>query len=233
MKKFIGIILFVLVSMPNISNAGAVYTTLDDLESGVRNKIAFPSKSLPDSVVTQACKDGLLAVSVEIGGIEAIYMIVTDTNVAFYTIPDSIVEVTKITLINTKRTNSVRAMDPEQYEYSAEKMPTELGVAYGSDDKDVPFTYDIWSDTIQLTPIPNRIDTIYLKCYIEHQNIDSTDTLLLRPAYTEAALWYAASICEDYLRDYETSLYFYAKYEKKMSKLLARYRPKYARGQTQ
>lgn len=231
MKKLTLVILLLVSTLSQPTNAAtSVYTTLGSMMSGVRNKIAEYSKALPDSVVKQACRDGLLAVSTEAGGLYAHYRIVTDTNVSFYAIPDTIVEVAKVTLINGKIVRSIRPIDPDYYEYTGEQLPTQLGQSFNSDESDVPFGYDVWADTIQFSPAPVKIDTVYLKCLVEHPRIDSTGTILLKPSFTEAALWYACQIACEYLQDYEKSAYFEQKYEKKIAKLLVRYRPKYARG---
>ena len=216
MKKYLFILLF-----PAVVWADAPITTYAQFKTAVRRIVGISSTSLiPDTSLSADANAALLWTSVDVGGIQAQFRIVTVADQAFYAIPDTICEILTVSFISEDGgTHSVRSWPPEIYE---DVVPTgNPALLSGEAEDDVPIAFNYWSDTLQLMPRPvNADDSVVLKCHVEY-TVDST--LQLKAAYLEAAKFYCAYLTMMNLRNYEEAGIFLGYYEVLRKKLRARY----------
>ena len=211
---------------------GAIIENRDDFQDYVRQITGLESTALmPDTTLNAIIQEAVLWTSVECGGVEAQYRILTVAGQAWYDVPDSVTEILYATLLSKDReTYSVKAYYPQWF--GDTESPSSLGdEASDETEDDFPFGYNYWADTLQLFPIPNRVDTLVLKCYIEHpifQGTDSTnDTLQFKPPYTSAAIDLAASEALYAVEMFDKSALWFAKYERKRNALRGIYQRKF------
>ncbi|MCK5612803.1 hypothetical protein KAR91_63610, partial [Candidatus Pacearchaeota archaeon] len=213
MKKYLFILLF-----PMIVSADPAITTFDQFKTAVRRTVDNESAVLiPDTSLTQDANAALVWTSIDVGGIQAQYRIVTVANQAFYAIPDTISEILTVSFISSDGgTHSVRSWPPEIYEdIIPTGSPTLLS---GEDEKAIPIAFNYWADTLQLMPRPvHDDDSVILKCHVEY-TVDSS-TLQLKAGYIEAAKFYCAYLTSIDLRLFEEATFFLAQYEILRTKL--------------
>lgn len=175
---------------------------------------------LPDSVLIGFAKRAILWTSTDIGGVEATFLIVTDTLQRFYAFPDTVTEILFATLVNENVTYSIKAFSPAYYEDIFEQT------ALQKDGEDqIPQAYNLWADTIQFLPTPIRVDSVYFKCYVEHSAVTAVgDDILLRPAYIEAALEYCCYLVYKRWEEFDKAAIHRQDYEALGTKLTNRYR---------
>ena len=189
MKKLILAIIIVLMA-GIVAFVDSSLTNFDDFAVMVRHKTRISNKSvMPDSTLWDLCSESLIWTSVDAGGLEVTHRIQTVAQTVFYVLPDSLTSINRVTMLTSDgETKSLKQWYPEFFDYF--NLPT---IAGGDGDKS-PIAYDYWSDTIQMMPEPVRVDTIYIKAWVEHPPTDTAvanDTIRLRPGYAMAALDYA------------------------------------------
>lgn len=174
---------------------------------------------LPDSVLIGFSQRALLWTSSDIGGIEAIYRVITDTLQQFYAMPDTIVEILFATLLNGNVVHSMKVFDPAYFE-----DVFEITSLMQDDELAVPQAYNYWADSVQFLPTPIKRDTVYFKCYIEHPYVDdSADTVRLRSAYIEAALEWCCHLVYKRWQEPIPAAMHLAHYEALRQKLIGKY----------
>lgn len=211
MKKLI--IFFILI--PTLVFSGETYPNMDDFMVGVRDELGvYSSTLLSDTVLVKTCSSALVWTSVDAGGVEAQFKFDTVDEQIFYVVADSIVEIVAATLVRDNATYDLKAFHPQYFEqkFNQEEIveeDTESGPSQG---------YHLWADTLQLFPTPRTIDSIYLKCFVEHKAIlDTTGfaavTIDLRPAFTLVALAWACYLTLDQLDEFEKANVYLARYD--------------------
>ncbi len=218
--KTVLVILLLLVLTSPVSASSAI-DTVSDFMQAVRWIVHCSNDDmLPDSVLLGLTDRSLVWVSTDIGGIEAIYRIITAASTEFYAFPDTVTEILYATLIDDSETFSIKAFSPAFYEDAFNKQTTlESGVG-----DQQPRAYNYWADTIQLLPIPINVDTIYFKCYVEHPLTDAaTDTIRLRSPYVEAALEWCCHLVYKRWQEPGPAAMHLANYEGLRAKLITRY----------
>jgi hypothetical protein len=191
MKTLTLLVCFVL--MVTCAYAGAPVSTLGKMADEVRILTGLESTSLlPDSSLNQFCAEALVWTSTDIGGVEFQFRFVTVAEQAYYAIPDTITEVLYASFRTQEGgTRSIKAWYPQFFE---DLQIGDLNNLNPSEN-DLPYAYHYWSDTVQLLPAPARADdTVTIAGYVEHRLVtDDSMTINMTPAFTEAAVYYAAS----------------------------------------
>ena len=160
-------------------------------------------------MLTQFCQEALIFTSNDKGGVESRVRIIAAVSQPFYRLPDTLVEILGSTTIGNLATKSIRSMPP-QYAEGLNITPKLAGVSESS----VPLAYFYWDDTLQLIPIPSKVDTSYFFCYVEHPRLTlDTATIRLLPAFTEAAIYYVAGKIMERLEEYDHAAYFFTRYD--------------------
>ncbi len=223
--RIILLAVLVLVCAVGTTNADAVYSTDTALSNIVAQTCDVDTLGQCIARITlfNYVWQSLLWTSVDIGGVEAQYKITTIADSAWYVLPDTIVRILHVSMItNDNETRSVKAIYPVYYEDVGGTVTRSMGVSA----EDLPIGYNYWADTLQLMPVPSRDDdTLILKCFVEHPYTIGSGfgTIHLKPAYTEAAFYYACHLTLRAMgRDAEADKY-YALYEKTRDRLRARY----------
>lgn len=221
MKKLVLLLLLFLL-LPKDISAGATYSTIKDFMVGVRDELKnYSTVLLSDTVLVKTVSRALVWTSVDAGGVEVQYKFDTEAGTAFYTLPDSIVEIVHATLIRGTRTKNIKAWHPQFFE---DKFPnvSELKPSAGDGNGGYPQAYNVWANTLQLFPIPVEVDSIYLKCFVEHEECRDTvlasygaDTMLIQmlPAFQEVAMAYACYLTLGNIGEHEEAAIFLARYD--------------------
>ncbi len=221
--------LFIVLIMVSVVFGGTVVSNMTQFKAKVRQRTGITSTSLlPDTTLTQLIQSAVLWTSTEVGGVESQHRFVTVAEQAMYAIPDTITSVLYTSVLSEDGgTHSIKAFMPELVE--------DVGGAVKIDptnDEVSPSFYNIWADSIQIIPIPQRVDTVILKCYVEHPLFDTlgssvgNDTLQFRAPYTEAAISYACYLTLTSLDMDTKAAIWLADYEKKKASLTGVYRRK-------
>ncbi len=224
MKRILCIIILLI---PSYAFSGATYTNIDNFMMGVRGETRIYSNNLlHDTLLVQLVSRALVWTSIDAGGVETQYKFNTDTNTAFYALPDSIVQIVHATLIRKTETKDLKAWYPEFFEerYNI----SGLDDAAGDPDAGFPEAYNYWADTIQLMPIPKTIDSIYLKCFVEHEELVDTvgsDTMAIQmlPAFQEVAMAYACHLVWRSLDEFEKAAFYKTVYDDLKKNARAKY----------
>lgn len=219
MRYFL-VILFACILVSPVA-ASTDIDTLGDFMQEVRWELDYMSNDiLPDSALIGLAKRAIVWTSIDIGGVEATYRVITDTLQQFYAMPDSIVEILFATLLNGNVVHSMKVFDPAYFE-----DVFEITSLMQDDDLAVPQAYNYWADTVQFLPTPIKADTVYFKCYIEHPYVDSKDdSIQLRPAYIEAAIAYCCYLSYKRWERFEVAALYMATYEALRLKLIDKYK---------
>ena len=224
--KIYCLLLIVILFLPSLVSAASVMDSLLDFKINVRQQLRIHSTAtLPDSEITDWSNLAILWTSVDIGGVESRIRILTVVGQPFYELPDTLVEILSQTNISLEVTKSLRAIPPQ----FAEEMGISTELVTGESNKHAtPIGFSYWNDTLQVFPIPIKVDTLYFYCYVEHKFLyhDTVD-IQMRPAFVQAALWYACqSIFESMGMVAEAAIYE-KKYDKAKIALRERYRNKF------
>ena len=170
------------------STLGQVHSTRADFEDAARQQYgAETTKLVPDSSLGEFAQEAIIWTSVDAGGVEAQYKIITVTGQGFYAIADSIVAILETSYLQEDgQTRSLPHRPPQLHE--------ELGGATaveGGGEDDVPGAWSYWADTLQLMPVPQSdADTIVLKCWVEHRALpDDSMTIQMQSAFVDVAKW--------------------------------------------
>lgn len=224
-RKRLVLYVLCLVFLPVLASGGVLFADFQELKENVRQQLRIEgTPALPDSEMTDFCNRALLWVSTDIGGIESRFQVNTAIDSPFYAMPDTIVEILHATLISGLTTKSIKAMWPQYYEEL--DNPTELAIEAGSVD-DVPIAYIYWDDTLQLIPIPVKVDSIYFYVMVEHPVLTDTMTIRMESPYSEAALWYACKIILESMSITATAAIYERTYDKARPILRERFRRKF------
>lgn len=225
-------LLLALLLCASVAWGGAIIENRSDFQDYVRQITGLENTSLmPDTTLNRIIQEAVLWTSVECGGVEAQYRILMVADQAWYALPDSITEILHASLISEDgQTYSVKAYYPQWFG-DTESPATLGGDAWEQTEDAYPFGYNYWADTLQLFPIPKRVDTLVLKCYIEHppfQGTDSTnDTLQFKPPYTNAAIDLTAYMALKSVEMPEKAALWFAEYERKRNALRSIYQRKF------
>jgi len=198
---------------PVLSYAGASMDTLLAFKENVRQSKRMESTvTLPDSAFTDFVNRSLLRTSVDWGGVESRIRILTVANQGHYQLPDTLVEVLGQSTISIKLTHQLKQTLPQHLE--------DLGIATSlpsasADPEGVAIGFSYFNDTLQLFPIPVKIDTLWFYAFLEHEVLSAAaDTIRMRPAFTDVAVYYCCMLILESFSMYEEAAYYEAKYEK-------------------
>ena len=219
--KRASLLVVLLLLFPYAVNGGDLITTVDEMGERVRDLTRISSQAiLPDSDLYDFCGQALLWTSVDIGGVETIVRITTVATDPYYALPDTLVDVL-FAYVNTKdaETRAIKAWYPQYFD------ELNLPAFVGTDKEQIPLAYNYWQDTLQLLPVPLRADdTVVFKCFVEHETAETSGAIIyLRPAYTEAALFYACHLSTVSVGMFAESEKFFALYERLKVGLKERY----------
>ena len=195
--------------------------TLGAFTDAIRQTIGVESTALlPDSALDQIAEQSILWTSVDIGGVEAMISFYDTAGTKYYAVPDTIVSMLYAGVVAPDGSVwSLKAWYPQFFE--------ELGLSSTSSSSSptTPYAYIHWADTIQLLPTPSEGDALYIfRCFVEHQDISSDgDTIRLKPAYTEAAKFYACHLACISIGRWEEAAQFKALYDDRKANLKAVY----------
>ena len=204
-------------------------TTFGEMKAQVRTETGFHSTTyLPDTTLVDFCQRALVYTSTDIGGIEMQWKFNTAARTAFYAIPDTIVEILHATLISEQRTYTLKAWHPELFSDMWDRLDGEEFPPFGEESDETPVAYNYWADSIQLIPIPQKVDSIYLKCYVEYPSHDTAagDSLHLIGSYSEAAIAYAIHLTYKRARLFDEATLYLNRYKELKAELRSRYRRK-------
>lgn len=227
MKNFFRLLLVLFILyFSTVSNAGVIHGTYGDIKTAVRNQIKLAStNALATASLEQFISESVMWVSVDIGGVERMIKIKTVAGQAFYAVSDSVVSIIYASVIDSATqtiTKDIRAWHPEFVEYTFN-----LDQLEGTDKDQTPKAYNLWGDTIQFIPVPVKVDTVYLKCTIEHALVDTdADSLQFSAPYVEAVVVYTCYKSMMYLGMYEDAAVYKQVYEGIKQNLLGRFTPR-------
>lgn len=225
--KYVLICVLVGVSLLAVGvSADAVMTTRGVFKENVRQQERIESTySLPDTAFNDFVNRALVWTSVDCGGVQSRVRMLTVKDRKFYAFPDTVVEVLAQALFSGTNSFSIRGVYPQFSEELG--YPTVL-TPMTTDPSVRPTGFIYWDDTLQLIAIPTKVDTLYFYCHVEHPAL-SADSMVIRlkPAYSEAALYYCCFLISESLEEFEDAAYFEARYEKTRAKLRALYQPKF------
>ena len=222
MRRLVFAVVLVLVGSCTFAAQPAI-TTIADMVIAVRFQTNIKSTvSLPDSQLIQFVSRGLVYTSIDIGGVETHVMLTTDTLQHFYAVPDSITKIVSATLISEGVTKSIKAW-PAQY-FEGHFDVTSLT---GDEEDQFPQGYNMWGDSVQLTPSPAKVDSIFLKVLVEHRALivaaDDSIKIQFGDGYKEAALFYICGLIFTRSKMYEDATFYFSLYEKRKTELLEDY----------
>lgn len=216
----------ILLLLTSLAWADKPFIELGTMKPSVRKKVRiWDTQQLPDSTLTTFCQEGLITASVECRGIESRFRIITDTGQTFYAIPDTVVEIVFASNVSNGVTKSIRSIWPQYFEelYTVTTLASEAGANSDA----VPQAYKYWADSVQLIPVPIKVDTIYFDCYVEHPLLDNdSQNVRLRGNYNDAALYLTCQKVYESLEMWDAAGRMEAMYEKKKKELLAIYQRK-------
>ena len=227
MKKLL--ILLAVVLLPCASYGEAAITTFGQFNFMVRQMTKIKStQTLPESTLVDISQQSILWTSVDAGGVEQELAIPTIVDSQFYDLPDTLVEVlfASITLTKAKKVVSIKAWYPQFFD--------ETGLSAGyegleTNDDEVPFGYNYWANRLQLLPVPIQIDTVRLKCYVEHRLLtDDTMTLSFTyPVFVDVALFQACYRAFLVIQEYNKAATYLGIYERQKQMARAKYARKW------
>lgn len=222
----IGLKVALLLALPVIGWADTHIDSLLEMKENVRQKSQiYDTSILPDSLIGDICNEAVVWTSTDVGGVESRVRIITVANTAFYALPDTVVEVLFQTLKSGDFTRSVKAMPPQ----FTEELNIATSLTDGTTDEfETPVAFIFWDDTLQLIPVPEKVDTLWFYCYVEHPVM--TDTVNLQfthSAYATAAMYWAVAEVLSLVGEDERAAIWEARYEKAATKLRERFRRKF------
>ncbi len=202
-----------ILMLPAISYAGASIDTLLAFKENVRQSSGIESTViLPDSALDDFVNRALLRTSVDWGGVETRIRILTVANQGHYELPDTLVEILAQSTISIKLTHQLKQTLPQHLEDLG--IATELPSA-SSDPEAIAIGFSYFNDTLQLFPIPVKVDTLWFYAFVEHEVLAAAaDTIRMRPGFTDVAVYYCCALILESLGLYEKAAYYEAKYEK-------------------
>lgn len=225
MKRLLGCIVALLILCGGATYAASPVSTLATMKAAVRQMSQMEDVVLhPDSTLGLLCNLALLQTSIEAGGVEEQFRILTVTKQSHYLMPDTVVSIEYAEFLSDDDGEilSIRQWPP-QFVQDGLKLTT-LGPADEENDA-VPAGLNYWADTLQMMPSPIRDDdTLLIKCFVEHPYL-SADSMALRlnPAYHDAALKLTCSKLSASVRDIAMADWWEAKYDKAKAALLQRF----------
>ena len=224
--KIYCLLLIVILFLPSLAYGDAVFATFKIFKEGIKQQLRIHSTAMvPDSELTDWANLALVWTSVDIGGVESRVRIQTVIGQPFYELPDTLVEILSQTNISLEVTKSLRAIPPQ----FSEEMGIGVELVTGESNKHAtPIGFSYWNDTLQVFPIPIKVDTLYFYCYVEHPALSADgDAIVLRPAFTQAAIWYACESIFSSLAMTDEATIYEKKYDKAKIALRERYRNKF------
>ena len=219
--KRASLLVVLLLLFPYAASGGDLITTVGEMGERVRDLTRISSQAtLPDSDLYDFCGQSLLWTSIDVGGVEANFFVTTVASTPYYNLPDTIVDIL-FAYVNTSdaETRAIKAWYPQYFD------ELNLPAFTGTDKEQIPLAYNYWSDTLQLLPVPLRADdTVVIKCLVEHPTAEASgSTIIMRPAYTEAALFYTCHLSCVSVGMWAESEKFFAMYERLKVGLKERY----------
>ncbi len=206
---------FILIFMmlPAFAFADTKIDSLGEFKQQVRQSKRLESTvSLPDTAFTDFVNRSLLRTSVDWGGVETRIRIQTVANQGHYELPDTLVEILGQSTISIKLTHQLKQTLPQYIE--------DLGIATGiapssADPEAIAIGFSYWNDTLQLFPIPVKIDTLWFYAFVEAEVLSASgDTIPMRSAFIEVAVYYCCMLIAESFSMFEEAAFYEAKYEK-------------------
>lgn len=211
MKRFVLILLFLI--LPVFAFGDTKIDSLGEFKQMVRQSQRLESTvDLPDTVFTDFVNRSLLRTSVDWGGVETRIRILTVKNQGHYQLPDTLVEILAQSTVSIKLTHQLKQVLPQHLE--------DLGIATdipsaSTDPEAIAMGFSYWNDTLQLFPIPVKVDTLWFYAFVEAEVLSaSADTIPMRSAFIEVAVYYCCMLISDSFKKYQDAAYYEAKYEK-------------------
>ncbi len=211
MKQLKFILIFMM--LPALTYAGASIDTFLKFKENVRQSLRLESTvSLPDTAFTDFANRALLRTSVDFGGVESRFSITTVARQEFYGLPDTLVEILTQTTITNDVTKQLKQMLP----HFLEDLGYSTALPASSADKDaVALAYTYLDDTLQLIPIPVKVDVIWFYAFMEHEVLSADgDSIRMRPAFTDVAVYKCCQLVLESLDMKEDAVYYEALYDK-------------------
>lgn len=211
MKWIVAMLAFLM--WPVICLADASMDSLLAFKENVRQSQRMESTvDLPDSVLTDFCNRAFLRTSVDWGGVESRIRILTVKNQGHYQLPDTLVEILAQSTISIKLTHQLKQILPQHLE----DLEIATGIPSKSTDPEaIAMGFSYFDDTLQLFPIPVKVDTLWFYAFVEHPSLaDDTMRIRLRPAFTDVAVYFCCMLVLESFGRYQDAAYYEAKYEK-------------------
>lgn len=210
MNRFVLILVFML---PTFAFADTKIDSLGEFKQQVRQSKRLESTvSLPDTAFTDFVNRSLLRTSIDWGGVESRIRIQTVANQGHYQLPDTLVEILAQSTISIKLTHQLKQTLPQHLE--------DLGITTGltpasTDPEAIALGFSYWNDTLQLFPIPVKVDTLWFYAFVEAEVLSAAlDTIPMRSGFIEVAVYYCCMLILESFSMYEEAAYYEAKYEK-------------------
>ncbi len=211
MKRIVLILVFMM--FPGLCLADASMDSLLAFKENVRQSKRMEStEALPDSAFTDFANRALLRTSVDWGGVESRIRIQTVANQGHYQLPDTLVEILAQSTVSIKLTHQLKQTLPQHFQDLG--ISTEIPSS-STDPEAIAIGFSYWNDTLQLFPIPVKVDTLWFYAFVEHPaiSVDSA-TIQMRPAFTDVAVYYCCMLILESFGMYEEAAIYEAKYEK-------------------
>ncbi len=215
-------LILIFLMFPALGYAGASMDTLLAFKENVRQSKRLESVvALPDSALTDFANRALLRTSVDWGGVESRIRVVTVRNQRFYALPDTLVEVLTQSTISNHITHQLKQVMGQYFE--------DLGITTSfppttTDPEAVPLGFSYFDDTLQLFPVPAKVDTLWFYAFMEHEVLSAdADTIRMRPAFTDVAVYKCCQFILESFDMKEDAAYYEALYEKYGQKTRKKY----------
>ncbi len=220
MRKIKFILIFMM--LPAFTYADTKIDSLGEFKQQVRQSKRLESTvALPDTAFTDFVNRSLLRTSVDWGGVETRIRIQTVANQGHYQLPDTLVEILGQSTISIKLTHQLKQTFPQYIE--------DLGIATSlppssTDEKAIAIGFSYWNDTLQLFPIPVKVDTLWFYAFVEAEVLSASgDTIPMRSAFIEVAVYYCCKLISESFGMFEDAAYYEALYEKYGQKTRQKY----------
>lgn len=220
MKQVSLILIFLM--LPVLGYAGASMDTLLAFKENVRQSKRLESVvALPDSALTDFANRALLRTSVDWGGVESRIRIITVARQDFYVLPDTLVEILASSSISNNITHQLKQVMGQYFE--------DLGITTNfpsstTDPESVPLGFSYFDDTLQLFPIPAKVDTLWFYAFVEHEVLSAdADSIRTRPAFTDVAVYKCCQFVLESFDMTEDAAYYEALYDKYGARTRQRY----------
>ncbi len=211
MRRFVLILVFLM--LPVFAFGDTKIDSLGEFKQMVRQSRRLENLVvLPDTAFTDFVNRSLLRTSVDWGGVETRIRILTVKNQGHYQLPDTLVEILAQSTISIKLTHQLKQILPQHLE----DLDIATGIPSQSKDPEaIALGFSYWNDTLQLFPIPVKVDTLWFYAFVEAEVLEAAlDTIPMRSAFIEVAVYYCCMLILESFSMYEEAAIYEAKYEK-------------------